>query len=575
MRRKLLATFCLILIAGAVFSGEVLVLDFTSELVQKKLGKNQSVDVQDGAPVLTMTQDKPGLSLLEIPLDIATVANKDIVLAADIKQNNISAKPKSWNGVKLMLVITGADGKKLYPQAPNADGSADWKRHFVSARIPADATALSLLLGLENVTGTVNFRAVKVTEAVPPEEYSHTTVTGWTDRENAVYQPGETMQFNFQILESENSIPGNVNVIFACDDGRTWEKSYAVETDRPLTVSASLDKPGFVMVKAQLLTPSGTVAKRLAWNGSLRQVQYGLAGGVDMEQLRQGEAEPADFDEFWRKAKAELADVPVEVLERKLCKQTEQCDIFDMKIACAGNRPVSGYLSIPMDAKAKSLPIRMRYDGYGVHNIAPYSDPRAIVFFINAHGIENGRKKAYYAGLAKGELSNYGFRNEQNEKPETCYFRNMILRGLRAFEYAKTLPEWNGKDVVIAGGSQGAFQAVAVAALAPAATKCDISIPWFCDLGGVNCGRVRGWRPDWQAGLGYYDTVNFAKRVTCPVKIKAGLSDWVCPPSGVWILYNNLSAPKEMVMYQGWDHAVYFGYDAERTAKMTYLLPAR
>lgn len=420
------------------------------------------------------------------------------------------------------------------------------------------------------IAGAVFSGDGNVAKAASAEDYSRTTLTGWTDRQNAVYRPGEPMQFNFRILKSGNGIPGKVNVIFACDNGRKWEKTYAVEADRPLTVTASLDKPGFVMVKAQLLTPSGTVAKRKAWNGSMRDVQYGLAGGVDMEQLRQGEAEPADFDEFWRKATAELADVPVKVLERNLFKRTDTCDIYDMKIACAGNRPVSGYLSIPRDAKAKSLPIQMRYDGYAVHNITPASDPGAIVFFVNAHGIENGRESAYYAGLAKGELRSYGFRNEENEKPETCYFKNMILRDLRALEYAKTLPEWNGKDIGIAGGSQGAFQSVAVTALSPEVTKCDISIPWFCDLGGVNSGRVRGWRPDWRAGLGYYDTVNFAKRVKCPVKIEAGLSDWVCPPSGVWVLYNNLKTPKEMVMYQGWDHAVYFGYDSARTAKMEY-----
>jgi len=420
------------------------------------------------------------------------------------------------------------------------------------------------------IAGTVFSGDGNVAKVAPAEDYSRTTVTGWTDRKDAVYRPGESMQFHFRILKSGNGIPGNVNVIFACDDGKTWEKPYAVEADRPLTVTASLNKPGFVMVKAQLLTPSGAVAKRKAWNGSMRNIQYGLAGGVAMEQLRQGEAEPADFDEYWRKTKAELAAVPLNVLERKLFKQTGTCDIYDMKIACPGNRPVSGYLSIPRDAKAKSLPIRMRYDGYAVHNIAPASDPDAIVFFVNAHGIENGREKAYYAGLEKGELSNYGFRNEQNEKPETCYFKNMILRDLRALEYAKTLPEWNGKDIEIAGGSQGAFQSVAVTALSPEVTKCDISIPWFCDLGGVNRGRVRGWRPDWKTGLGYYDTVNFAKRVKCPVKIEAGLSDWVCPPSGVWVLYNNLNTPKEMVMYQGWDHATYFGYDSARTAKAEY-----
>lgn len=398
-------------------------------------------------------------------------------------------------------------------------------------------------------------------EEVKPFDCSEMTLSGKMDHDNSTYGKNEEMRFEFQLLNCGKPVDGRVRIIRAGDDGKTQSSEMEIDAAKPLVFTSSLDRPGFVMVKAVLLTQQGTVAKRKAWNGAMRDIQYGLAGGVEMEQLRQGEAEPTDFDEFWRNATAELAEVPVKVLERKLFKSTDRCDIYDMKIACPGNRPVSGYLSIPREAKAKSLPIQMRYDGYAVHKIAPVSNPDAIVFFVNAHGIENGREDAYYTDFARGELRSYGFRNEENEKPETCYFKNMILRDLRALGYAKTLPEWNGKTIQVIGGSQGAFQSVAVAALSPEVTACDILIPWFCDLGGVKVGRIRGWRPDWKAGLGYYDTVNFARRVKCPVKIDAGLSDWVCPPSGVWVLYNNLSGEKSMTMRQGLDHAVYFGYD--------------
>ena len=135
-------------------------------------------------------------------------------------------------------------------------------------------------------------------------------------------------------------------------------------------------------------------------------------------------------------------------------------------------------------------------------------------------------------------------------------------------EYLAALPEWDGKHFEIIGGSQGAFQSAAVAALTKGVTKCFLQIPWFCDLWGVEVGRARGWRPDPAPGLLYYDTVNFARRIHCPVKIDAGLSDWVCPPSGVRILYNNLPGPKELVFLQGLDHAVYFGFDRSATPRI-------
>ncbi|MBS5529908.1 acetylxylan esterase, partial [bacterium] len=55
--------------------------------------------------------------------------------------------------------------------------------------------------------------------------------------------------------------------------------------------------------------------------------------------------------------------------------------------------------------------------------------------------------------------------------------------------------------------------------------------------------------------LGYYDTINHAKRIKCPVEItRAGLGDYTCPPSGVAILYNNIKSPKKIRWFQGSTH---------------------
>jgi len=115
------------------------------------------------------------------------------------------------------------------------------------------------------------------------------------------------------------------------------------------------------------------------------------------------------------------------------------------------------------------------------------------------------------------------------------------------------------------------LQTMALAALADGISGCEIAIPWLCDLGGIKVGRLRGWRPDYMPGLGYYDTVNFASRVKCPVNIQTmGLSDWICPPSGVWVLFNNLKGKASMTAYQGLDHAFYPGYEHKKAVRYTY-----
>jgi hypothetical protein len=87
--------------------------------------------------------------------------------AVMVKAEGVSSKPNSWNGIKCMLAIETPD-RKLWPQAALDTGTYDWKRAVFTARIPADATAAFLVLGLEQVTGKVAFDDLKVTVVKPP-----------------------------------------------------------------------------------------------------------------------------------------------------------------------------------------------------------------------------------------------------------------------------------------------------------------------------------------------------------------------------------------------------------------------
>ena len=235
-----------------------------------------------------------------------------------------------------------------------------------------------------------------------------------------------------------------------------------------------------------------------------------------------------------------------------------------MKVDCPGGKPVSGYLTWPKGAAAKSLPVKVNFMGYGVTSARPNCGA-GITLSINAHGIENGREKAYYEQLEAGPLKYYAFDKSQNSDPETTYFNGMMLRVLRALEYVKTLPQWNGKDLAVAGGSQGGLQALTAAGLDMDVTNCYALKPWCCDLGGGTLGRVEGWHPAWTAALGYYDAVNHAKRIRCETTIITGLGDYVCPPSGNSVLYNNIAAPKKIEYIQGSTH----GFDPPNAARYT------
>ncbi len=277
---------------------------------------------------------------------------------------------------------------------------------------------------------------------------------------------------------------------------------------------------------------------------------------ANFDEIRKKSTEPADFDEFWANAIAtELDPVKPVLLEQREFASGDPGDVvYDVKITCAGKYPVSGYLRLPRDAAEGELPIIVEYLGYGVSSAPVPNKNRAIQLSLNQHGIKNGEKAEYYNELFSGEFEAFGFNREENRSPDTVYFKNMIFRALQAVRYCKTLSLWDGKNVTVRGSSMGAMQAIAVAAHDSDVTKLVAWVPWFCDLRGSESGRVRGWIPEMEHGLDYYDTVSQGARVKCKTEIIAGLGDYTCPPSGITSLYHAINAKTHMTMLQNKTH---------------------
>ncbi len=371
-----------------------------------------------------------------------------------------------------------------------------------------------------------------------------------TDKEPVSYQPGETMTFKVQLVDSGKPVGGKIlKWLRTGDDQKTAKGEGTSSVAAPLEITTSLDCPGFVRLEITVFNADGSPIK----DAQGKWLKFEGGAGVQPEKLA-GYPEPSDFDAFWKAQKARLAKVPLKASLKEVASQNAKFQVFDVKVDCAGGKPVSGYLAMPKDAKPKTLPAQVSFRGYGVSGANPDYRPGMITLQINAHGIENGREPGYYEALKNGELKGYAFKLEENAKPETCYFNGMMLRVMRALEYIKSRPEWDGRTLVVSGGSQGGLQALTAAALDPEVTMCWAFKPWCCDLGGIQLGRLCGWRPDFADGLGYYDAANMAKRIRCETFVTAGLGDYVCPPSGVSVVYNNIQAPKTIEYIQGATH---------------------
>lgn len=127
------------------------------------------IEAGRGAQVLRVESapDKPSRASTSIALPLEALRGARVQVEAMVRAENVTAPPKPRNGIKLMLHLQAPSGEQ-WKQQDSVHGTFDWKRVGFTARVPTDATAAELVLGLEQVHGVAWFDAVKVSILSPP-----------------------------------------------------------------------------------------------------------------------------------------------------------------------------------------------------------------------------------------------------------------------------------------------------------------------------------------------------------------------------------------------------------------------
>ena len=412
---------------------------------------------------------------------------------------------------------------------------------------------------------------------------------GTTDRDPLSYRAGEPMTFTLTPMGVEGPVPSGDYFLDwrRTDDFGGVETGRVAFTGRPFVYTARLDKPGFVRLEAFVVdrdgkryrrrftgdatTPEGKQAMN-RFERARKDIFFDGGAGVEPDRLAAA-PEPADFDAFWSNQFARLDRVPIKADTIEIPCSNPRARLYAVRVDCAGLRPVTGYLSVPkaVDTGA-TFAARLGTHGYSGDNCrhaAPKGAHDNIINLeINAHGlklVEFGATEADTKALRWEIRSNgnaYAFDAKQNEDPEIAYFNGMVLRVKRALQYLKTVRGWNGRELIADGGSQGGLQSVWAAACGEGVTRCNTGVTWCCDMANNNLRRERrissdGWYVPWTKAMGYYDAVNFAKRIpkTCHTWVwRAGLGDYCCPPMGLARLWNAIPGNKAILWVQGSEH---------------------
>ncbi len=389
---------------------------------------------------------------------------------------------------------------------------------------------------------------------------SDTYVSGYTDKNPLKYKVNENITFRLRVCR-DNEIINIPYLLYTLegDDGKK-KSGYAKSlNDGSFVIQTSLSENGFTHLVAKACDENKSIIENIT--------PFEGGAGADVDKIERSTDIPDDYFAFWDNLKAEIYKTNPKLIYKKELSEDEikeyvmpGCqngfEFYEYHIALSGEMYTSCVVSYPKCAKAGSLKLNMSYRGYGVEPlkyIRAYEGYMTVT--VSPHSLPCFETDEYYESLRTGSLLDYGFNNEENEKPETTYWAKMLMRDLLSFRFFKNHELVNKKDYVFTGGSQGGMQAINMAVHSGVECECFAFVPWFADLNAVNvCHRLAGWRPEFRSGLGYFDSAVAASHLKCPITIMAGLGDYICPPSGIMAMYNSIKSPKNLVFIQNKQH---------------------
>lgn len=387
------------------------------------------------------------------------------------------------------------------------------------------------------------------------QPFSRVAVSVTPDRPGWTYQPGETVTFRIDVLRDGHQVPGaTVRYAVGPEMLPPAAEASVVTSAAPLSVPAgTMDTPGFLRLVATVEVDGRT------YRG------VGTAGFAP-ERIQPTQVDPPDFDAFWDGERRRLAALPLDAKWTPLPEygtadaECSQVSLQNVGLT-AGESRLYGILCMPR--AAGKYPALLSVPGAGVRpyrGLAELAGRGLITFQIGIHGIPVIQPQEVYDSLSRGGLS--GYPTFGLDSRERYYYRRVYTGTLRANDFLTSLPQWNGRDLGVTGGSQGGALAIVTAALDRRVTRLAAYYPALSDVTGYLQGRAGGWPHMFRATEGpnvhrdeakiatmrYYDVVNFARRVRVPGLYTWGFNDETCPPTSMYSVWNVITAPKRLML---------------------------
>ncbi|MEO6235534.1 MAG: acetylxylan esterase [Vicinamibacterales bacterium] len=305
----------------------------------------------------------------------------------------------------------------------------------------------------------------------------------------------------------------------------------AVEPTRDLT-------PGAAMT-------AGEAPRFVGGNTGRNTGFYAAGAAVAPTKIGLSTPRPSDFDAFWDGKLAAQAKVPINAVLTPVQTDVPGVDLGMFQLDALGSR-THGYVAKPAGEGQFPAVIQLQYAGVYALN-AGAAARRAAEGWLMINVDSHDKLPSDPSGNIPS-----GYRAVGNTDRETSYFLDMYLRDSRALDYLLTRPDWDGRTIVVIGGSMGGLQSLALAGLRPdKVTAVLVCVPAGADTNADLHDRKAGYpnwppdNPDVMKTALYFDAVNFAARIKAPVMAGMGFIDTISPPAGIWTALNQIAGPVE------------------------------
>jgi cephalosporin-C deacetylase len=278
-----------------------------------------------------------------------------------------------------------------------------------------------------------------------------------------------------------------------------------------------------------------------------------------------------DFFTFWEKTIARAKAVPLNAERITVPYPIGSITVCDIQYCGFDTTPIHGWLIFPdkPDAVRRRTtsgcryPCLIHYHGFNGSRGLPcdhtvWTSMGMAVLSIDCRDQtgSTGNHAATYGGSTQSVVCR-GILDKDN-----YYFRHVYMDCLKAIDFATAQPEIDPSRIVIEGGSQGGALGMAVCSLDERPWIAMVDVPsnslleervinaWGSFSSVTEYLRLHPHLTD-QAfdTLSYFDTMNMAERIRCPLLASVGGNDQTCPARCYFASYNRMTSPKEIYYY--------------------------